>query len=298
MRILRGLTGPLAKRPRFLGALLAAFLSAGAAAGPTTLFVVADTGDCSDGARQVAAAIRRDPDATRGWLVEVGDLAYPVATRERLLECHEPHFGPAHFPRRLAVPGNHDARDDKLAGFRSLFPEALPRRVDFGRWRALLLDSNLRGDWWGRQVVWVAQNLKESVGRCVFAAWHHPARSSGKHGDDAAMRPLWASVAGVASFTLHGHDHHYERLAARNAGGQLSTAGTLSFVSGNGGAGLYPIDATLRAGSVAVAGEWGYLKITLDDADYRWQAVAVSGRILDAGQARCRPVPAKVFRPG
>jgi 3',5'-cyclic AMP phosphodiesterase CpdA len=290
--------GPLVQRPRFFALLLAAFLSAAATAESTTLFVIADTGDCSDATRQVAAAIRRDPDATRGWLVEVGDLAYPTATRERLLECHEPHFGPAHFPQRLAVPGNHDARDDDLAGFRSLFPEALPRRVDFGRWRALLLDSNQRGEAWDRQLVWVAQNLKESVGRCVLAAWHHPARSSGKHGDDAAMQPLWASLAGAASFTLHGHDHHYERLAARNANGRLSAEGTLSFVSGNGGAGLYPIDATPHEGSVAVAGEWGYLKITLDDADYRWQAVAVSGRLLDAGQARCRPVPAKVFRPG
>jgi 3',5'-cyclic AMP phosphodiesterase CpdA len=298
MRICCGLMGPLTKRPRFFALVLAAFLSAGAAAESTTLFVIADTGDCSDGARQVAAAIRRDPDATRGWLVEVGDLAYPKATRERLLECHEPHFGPAHFPRRLAVPGNHDARDDELAGFRSLFPESLPRRVDFGRWRALLLDSNQRGEAWDRQIVWAEQNLKESVGRCLFAAWHHPARSSGKHGDDAAMQPLWASLAGGASFTLHGHDHHYERLAARNASGQLSAEGTLSFVSGNGGAGLYPIDATPREGSVAVAGEWGYLKITLDDLDYRWQAVAVSGRLLDAGQARCRPVPTKVFRPG
>lgn len=290
--------GPLAKRPRFLVAVLATVLSAGAAAAPTTLFVIADTGDCSDGARQVAAAIRRDPDAASGWLVEVGDLAYPTASRERLLECHEPHFGPAHFPRRLAVPGNHDVRDDDLAGFRSLFPEALPRRVDFGGWRALLLDSNRRGEMWNRQVVWVAQNLKESVGRCVFAAWHHPMRSSGKHGDDVAMKPLWGSLAGVASFTLHGHDHHYERLAARDAGGRLSAEGTLSFVSGNGGAELYPIDATPRDGGVAVAGEWGYLKITLDDGRFRWQAVGVSGRVFDAGQASCRPVPVQVFRPG
>lgn len=36
-------------------------------------------------------------------------LAYPVAKREHLLECHEPHF--SMFPKRLAMPGNLDWAD-------------------------------------------------------------------------------------------------------------------------------------------------------------------------------------------
>ena len=260
------------------------------AAEPTTLFVIGDTGDCSDGARQVAAAILRDPDASKSWLLELGDLAYPTATRERLLECHEPFFGPPRFAKRLAVPGNHDARDPGLAGFRSLFPQAVPRAVDFDRWRLLMLDSNLRDEAWGRQIVWTQAAVKEAAGRCLIAAWHHPAWSSGRHGDNAFVQPLWAQLAGAASFTLHGHDHHYERLAPRDAAGGVVAQGTPSFVTGIGGASLYPLPDSLKEGSVAAFKEWGYLRLDLEGEIYRWKSVAVSGRVLDQGSGACRPV--------
>lgn len=277
-------------------ALLLAFgiLGSGAApvvaAEPTTLFVIADTGDCGDGPPQVSAAIRRDPGVRRGWLFEVGDLAYPTASATRLQECHEPHFGPALFPRRLAVPGNHDARDDGLAGFRSLYPEALPRTVDFGRWRLLMLDSNLEDDAWGAQLAWVGRAVKSAAGHCLIAAWHHPVRSSGRHGENEFVQPLWASLAGIASFTLHGHDHHYERLAPRDAAGTVDAAGTPSFIAGHGGAKLYSAGSRRQAGSVASFGEWGYLRLELGETDYRWQAVAVSGHVLDEGRGSCKPV--------
>ena len=261
------------------------------AAETTTLFAIGDTGDCSDGARQVSEAILRDPDAAKSWLLELGDLAYPTATRERLFECHEPFFGPARFPKRIAVPGNHDARDPGLAGFRSLFPQAVPRAVDFDRWRLLMLDSNLRDEAWGRQIVWTQAAVKESAGRCLIAAWHHPAWSSGRHGDNAFARPLWAQLAGLASFTLHGHDHHYERLAPRDANGGVANKGTRSFVAGHGGASLSAVAERLKEGSAASFGEWGYLRLDLDGETYRWKAVGVSGRVLDQGSGVCQPVP-------
>ena len=272
--------------------LMLLLLNSGAFAAATTLFVIGDTGDCNDGARQVSMAILRDPEAQQAWLLEVGDLAYPTATKERLQECHEPHFGPQHFPRRLAVPGNHDARDIGLAGFRSIYPVELPHAVDFGNWRILMLDSNLRDDFWGRQNGWVASIVRSSPGRCLIAAWHHPAWSSGRHGDNRFVQPLWAKVAGLASFTLHGHDHHYERLAPRDDVGRVVTGGAPSFVVGNGGATLYPVAESLLEGSVASFKEWGYLKISINGMHYRWSAIAVSGRVIDEGQAECRPLPA------
>lgn len=272
--------------------LFALGLAGAAAAESTTVFVIGDTGDCGEGPPQVSAAIRRDPAAARSWLLELGDLAYPTATAARLQECHEPFFGPALFPRRVAVPGNHDARDAELAGFRTLYPEVLPRTVDFGRWRVLMLDSNRRDEAWAEQLTWVGQAVKGAAGRCLIAAWHHPAWASGKHGDNAFAQPLWASLAGIATFTLHGHDHHYERLAPRDASGALAPQGTPSFVVGHGGATLYPVKE-LKAGSVATSGQWGYLKLELGDTRFRWQAFAVSSQLLDEGQGSCRPVPAE-----
>lgn len=292
----RARSDPSGKNAAVYQTVLALLFTAGtgalpdaAAAEPTIVFAIGDTGDCGEGPPQVSAAIRRDADVARGWLLELGDLAYPTATAARLQECHEPHFGPALFPRRIAVPGNHDARDPGLAGFRSLYPEAVPRTVDFGRWRLLMLDSNRRDEAWAEQLGWVDQAVKGAAGRCLIAAWHHPAWGSGKHGDNAFAQPLWARLAGVASFTLHGHDHHYERLAPRDAVGTVSAGGTPSFIAGHGGATLYPVKE-LKAGSVASSGQWGYLKLELGDDGYRWQAVAVNGQLLDQGRGGCRPV--------
>lgn len=270
--------------------LFALLLASPLRAEPVTLLVIADTGDCGAGPRQVSEALRKDPAAASGWLFEVGDLAYPTATRERLQECHEPFFKREFFPRRMAVPGNHDARDIGLAGFLSIYPEALPRAVDFGSWRILMLDSNLRDEAWGRQLAWVGDAVKKSAGQCLIAAWHHPAWSSGRHNDNAFAQPLWALLAGVASFTLHGHDHHYERLAPRDAVGRVMATGTPSFISGHGGASLYALPEQIKEGSVATFKEWGYLKIELEATEYRWTAMGVSGRVLDQGRAACRPV--------
>ncbi len=140
------------------------------AASPIVLHVIGDTGDCDlPATAQVSAAMRRQGDFMDARLLEVGDLAYPVATRERLLECHEPHF--SMFPKRLAVPGNHDWMDGKAAGVFSIFPKPVPRVEDLGGpWRLLLLDSNLKGVAWERQLQWLGGMLGSSRGECLIAA--------------------------------------------------------------------------------------------------------------------------------
>jgi acid phosphatase type 7 len=270
---------------------LALILSAGslpAAAEKVTLFVIADTGDCATvGASVVSAAIRAQPDWQQGWLVEVGDLAYPKATREKLAKCHEPYFGM--FPRRLVVPGNHDWDDHRGRGFRALFPDPLPRAVVLGKhWKLWLLDSELRGEPWRAQIRWLDTQVKNAAGICVIAAWHRPRWSSGWHGDDKAMAPLWEDVAGVAAFTLHGHDHHYEAIEPLNGSGEPDAQGTRSFVTGNGGASLYPTIRKSLHGKTVV-GHWGFLRIDLDGDHYAWKEIAASGETLDYGSGKCLP---------
>lgn len=267
-----------------VAALLATAVGAHAA---TTLLVIGDTGDCdTDGAAKVAAALKRDPDAATAWFLELGDLAYPVATRERLLECHEPHFGK--IPRRLAVPGNHDAHAPGLAGYYSIHPQAVPRKVDFENWRLLLLDSTRRDDAWERQLGWLDAELRRVGTQCLIAAWHHPRWSSGRHGNDDFQAPLWQRLAGRAVLTLNAHDHHYEAIPPLAADGRPDPRGTRSFIVGIGGAKLYAPGRRAIAGSKAVYGSWGYLKLTLDGERYRWSAHSVDGQELDAGEGFCR----------
>ena len=272
------------------------------------LFVIGDTGDCGPGAAQVAAALQRQPDWRQGRLLEVGDLAYPTATRERLLECHEPYFGA--FPRRLAVPGNHDWRDPGAAGFFSLFPAPVPRAVNLDKtWRLLLLDSNLRDSAWDEQLAWLDQELlrangkehrqssgKDKAGRskaprrCLIAAWHHPRWSSGKHGDNEFMAPVWNRLGGVASITVHGHDHHFEAIPPLDRDGQPAGEGTPSFIVGNGGAALYPANEPHHGGS-PIFGVWGFLRLDLNKQHYRWQAFDTEGQVLQSGEGDCLAAP-------
>jgi hypothetical protein len=250
-----------------------------------TLYVIGDTGDCgTDGARKVSAALREQTDWGKAWLLEVGDLAYPVATRERLAECHEPHFGM--FARRLAVPGNHDWRDAEGRGFLSLVPAPVPRVVALtDRWRLWLMNSNLRGEAWDAQLRWLEQAVRERADQCIIAAWHHPRWSSGLHGDSGFVGPLWDRLAGVASFTLHGHDHHYEALPALDSVGAIAAMGTRSFIAGNGGAALYPPGRAHA--SRAVFGQWGFLRIDIEGERYDWRALNVAGEVVDSGTGQC-----------
>jgi acid phosphatase type 7 len=279
----------IAKRFRWFLALAATLWVLPAAADKLTLFVIADTGDCATaGASLVSSAIRKQPDWKEGWLVEVGDLAYPRGTREYLARCHEPYFGM--FEKRLAVPGNHDWSDRGAAGFYALFPDPVPRVVPLaGRWQLWLLDSELRGEPWRAQIRWLDQQARQSNGACVIAAWHRPRWSSGWHGDEKDVAPLWERTAGVATFTLHGHDHHYEEIAPLNKAGKPDPRGTRSFVVGNGGASLYP-PVSRAPERKAVAGQWGFLRIDLDDDRYTWTEFAAGGETLDSGSGDCRPV--------
>lgn len=264
-----------------------------ALAGATPLFVIGDTGDCSPGAAKVAAAIQAQPDWRQGRLLEVGDLAYPTASRERLLECHEPYFGV--FKRRLAVPGNHDWHDPQAAGFFSLFPAPVPREVNLDKtWRMLLLDSNLKDEAAAQQLAWLdqeqARGRLRTGRRCLIAAWHHPRWSSGKHGDNEFMAPVWARLVGRATFTLHGHDHHFEAIPALDENGQPAPGGTASFVVGNGGAGLYAASEA-RHGDAPIFGTWGFLRLDLHKRRYRWQEFDTEGRVLQSGEGHCLPQP-------
>lgn len=277
---------------KLIALLLACACFALARAEPVVLFVIADTGDCElDGTARVAAAVRAQPDAAKATLIEVGDLAYPVATRERLLECHEPHWGT--FRKRLAVPGNHDWSDPGAAGFFSIFPEPVPRKAALGDgWHLLLLNSNLQDEAWQAQLEWLDRILAQSQGECLIAAWHHPRWSSGKHGDNAFTQALWKRLQGKATFTLHGHDHHFEALPALDADGQPAAAGVASFIAGNGGARLYPPGDQARS-QRTLFGEWGFLRLELEGPRYRWEAFGADGKRKDGDRGVCRPATAE-----
>lgn len=254
-----------------------------------TYFIIGDTGDCTlEGSALVDKALRNQPDWQQATLIETGDLSYPVATRERLLACHEPHF--SGFSRRLAVPGNHDWADHGGAGFFATFPGDIPRREALsGPWKLLMLNSNLRDEAHEKQLDWLNKALTESRNDCLIAAWHHPRWSSGKHGDNRFTQSLWESLQGHVTFSLHGHDHHFEALPPMDRKGQPTPLGVSSFIVGNSGAVLYPAGGGASRSGRAHYGQWGFMRLELEGQDYHWQAINTDGRVIDQGTGQCKP---------
>jgi hypothetical protein len=261
------------------------------AAVPVTLVAIADTCESLDVANRVGEAIQRDVPSGRAILLEVGDLGYPVADKESLDSCQQKYFPKEYFAMRLASPGNHDFKlgtgESPAFAKNGYFP-AVPKAVDLGKtWRLLLLDSTGRLMGMEKQVAWIRSEIVRSTGKCVIAAWHHPRWSSA--GDEAGAESLWAAVAGDAALTLHGHDHHFERLAPANANGDPDPTGTRSFIVGNGGARLRPVKGK-REGSFVNDTKHGFLHLELREGVYIWTEQSIEGEVLDRGEGACTPV--------
>jgi hypothetical protein len=128
-----------------------------------------------------------------------------------------------------------------------------------------------------------------------LAYWHHPRFSSGSHGNNTVVQPLWQALYDYgAELVLNGHDHDYERFAPQTPAGVLDNAkGIRQFVVGTGGK-EQGVFSTIRANSALRSNSsYGALKLTLKASGYDWQFAPISGNTLaDAGSASCTtPAP-------
>jgi hypothetical protein len=128
--------------------------------------------------------------------------------------------------------GNHDYAVD---GGRHEFQElGMPRRYytrRAGPVELFLLDSNVIDD---AQTAWLARKLSESTAAWKVAVFHHAPYVCGYHSGDSRVRREWQPLFerhGV-QLVLSGHEHSYQRFAARN--------GVTYVVHGGGGSVLYP----------------------------------------------------------
>lgn len=142
--------------------------------------------------------------------------------------------------------GNHDrqGRGRTADAYRKYFslPENSPDperyyAFTYGSARFLVLDSNSNSFALTDQTAWIEEQLQaarlDPQIRHIFVSMHHPPFSVSLHGGQAELREAWTplfekyQVAAVFS----GHDHVYSR---------AERSGIHYFVSGGGGAALYP----------------------------------------------------------
>ena len=94
------------------------------------------------------------------------------------------------------------------------------------------------------------------------------------------VAPLWNALEGHARIVLNGHEHDMQRFRPR--------AGITEFVSGSGGADLYPVvesDPRLRFSNDS---RYGALRLKLRRRRADYSFVTSSGRVLDKGTITCR----------
>ena len=198
------------------------------------------------------------------------------------------------------APGNHEYNLPGATGYFDYFgvPAGDPDKgyysFNIGAWHIVSLNSNcafVGGCGPGSpQEQWLRADLAANSAACTLAYWHHPRYSSGLHGSNPNMAPLWQALYDAnAEVILSGHDHLYERFAPQDANGNVdSVSGLRQFVVGTGGKNLYDYGVIAPNSQVRRNDTFGILTLTLKSDRYTWTFVPEAGSTFsDTGTTVC-----------
>ncbi len=253
---------------------------------------VADVASCASQGDESTSAI---VDTLPGTILIAGDIAYDSGTAKEFADCYQPSWG-RHRQRTRPAPGNHEYETAAAAPYYEYFGNnAGPAGRGYysfnaGTWHVISLNSNIAMSAGSPQEVWRRQDLAASPAKCTLAYWHHPLFSSGFHGNNQSVAPLWRALEEAgAEIVLAGHDHHYERFEPQTVDGLANARGIRQFVVGNGGASLFPALFFRPNSATRFDTGYGVLRLTLGEERYEWKFVpAVPGTFSDAGSGTCR----------
>lgn len=235
----------------------------------------------------------------------IGDHAYESGTKREFDLCWGGSWGDStkRIMKELRpTPGNHEyvsagaAPYFKYFGARAGDPQKGYYAYDLGEWRVIVLNSEIPMNSLfsiedrTAQEDWLQAELKDRARKCTVAYLHRPLFSSGYHGPQTGMHPLYAIMsAGGVELVLSGHDHSYERFAPMNPAGMVDTVGGLTqIVVGTGGADLRGFHTPLARNSLyTIQGHHGVLKLTLGAGAWRSAFIDAGGRVWDRSGGTC-----------
>ena len=233
-------------------------------------------------------------DYIDGTVFTTGDNTYPIGSDVDFWSCYHPSWG-RHKARTRPAPGNHDYAIPGAPGYFNYFGAAAGPAgqgyysYDLGQWHIVVINSMLAQTNPGPQEAWLDADLSANPRPCTLAYWHHPRFSSGLHGNQTQMQPVWEILyRHNADVVVSGHDHSYERFAPQTPTGEADPVrGIRQFVVGTGGAFLYSFNNP-QPNSEKRYNKWfGVIKLTLLPGDYRWDFVTFPGVSLDSGNGKC-----------
>jgi calcineurin-like phosphoesterase family protein len=268
----------------FVGRLLAllalagALVLAGTASAETGILAVGDFGVGGDTQRATGEAMRRfEATHPAQLLVTLGDNDYtrsPTAFRRNWTASFGWLTGAGVAP--AGSLGNHDVEvqggryEFELLGMpRAFYRRSLPH-VD-----VFILNSNRVT---ATQTKWLRSRLVGSTARWQVVVLHHPPFSCGGHEGSATVRRAWKPLFerfGV-DLVLSGHDHNYQRFAARRD--------VRYVVHGGGGANFYPLHncPSSYPRRVAARVTHGFLYLVAGENTLRVSALSRSGSVVNA----------------
>ena len=258
--------------------------------------VIAGAGDIATSGAGDEATARLLDSINPTVVYTTGDNAYPKGTLSEFQSYYEPTWG-RHKAKTKPSPGNHEHYTSGASGYYDYFGAAAGERgkgyysYDVGEWHLIALNSSISMGATSEQVGWLKNDLAAHTNSCTLAYFHHPLFSSGAHGNQTQVRPLWEALySAKADVVLNGHDHNYERFAPQDPSGELDTArGIREFVVGTGGASYRPFDVIKPNSEARSTGAHGVLELTLRAGGYDWRFVPEAGKTFtDSGSAACQ----------
>ena len=245
------------------------------------LVVIGDFGSGNRSEEAVARAVRRWTRHHRvDALVTTGDNVYETGSPRGFEDAWSRPYGwVAHsgIPV-IAALGNHDVRTRHGRPEMKLFDMPGPwysRSV--GAADIIVLDANDPSD--PRQLDWLRNELAKRDKRWRIVVFHQPAFSCARHDSDPQVDADWVPLfenSGV-DLVLNGHDHNYQRFAAKG--------GVTYVVTGGGGnPTLYRLDPCPAGTPRRVVGDdqhYHFVAIEGSPRALRIEAIAVGGHRID-----------------
>lgn len=272
-------------------ALLAGMIGPGTAGVAATTNTVIGAGDISTCGSVGDTATANLVKGLTGTVFTAGDNVYNSGTATEFATCYDPTWG-AFKARTRPAPGNHDYGTAGASGYYAYFGTAAGPAgkgfyaYDLGQWRIYSLNSEIVST---EELNWLENDLDVNPRPCAMAYWHHPLFSSGQHGNDASVKPIWDLLyAAGAELVINGHDHDYERFAPQSPSGSAdASAGIREVVVGTGGAGERGFSSVQPNSEVRNATSWGVVVLQLSDTGYTGAFQHASGTFTDAFSGTC-----------
>lgn len=253
----------------------------------------------------VDSVLRADSIAKVGDAVfTLGDNVYESGTTREFADCFAQSWGDPNkriMKKVHPAPGNHEYYSPFADPYYKYFGPAAGTvgkgyySYDVGTWHVVVVNSEIivnavfAESVRQEQMDWVEKDLKAHKKPCTIAYWHHPRFSSGWHGSDGKLLPMWQLLYdNDVDLILSGHDHNYERLLPMTPAGLVDTLkGMTQIVVGTGGTELRGFGAIHGNSAYRIEGRAGVLLLTLGAAEYRSAFLEIGGRIWDQSGGKC-----------